>query len=130
MGQLDKKPLILPSLLRAGMIISVYIGLQGRKQNCSSSFDVLPPLVYLKEMLEGQAGQSPGQISCIRGLTFSLGIAPKGQEQWELSSERQQQSKLLGGSCACSDKLDHMPFSHILPSRGPSKLPSSRCISH
>lgn len=69
MDELDKKPLIPnPLSLRAGMIISVYIGLQGRKQNCSSSFDVLPPF-GVSERDAGRAGwpQSPGQISAHPG---------------------------------------------------------------
>ena len=132
MDELDKKPLIPPSLpkgwhddfclywpseQKAKLLILLW---------CASSFGCI-----WKRCWKGRlAPVSWLDLISFGGLTFSLGIAQKGQEQGELASEMQQQSKLLSQFCACSWQLDHMPFSHILPSRGPSKLPSSRCISH
>ena len=63
-----KSPWFYPLSLRASMMMSVYIGLQGRKQNCSSSFDVLPPF-GVSERDAGRAGwpQSPGHTSARLG---------------------------------------------------------------
>lgn len=62
------------------------------------SFGLLPPFgVSERDAKEGsEAGPSLlARSQLIWGTNLQRGNGAKGQEQWELASERQQQSKLL-----------------------------------